>query len=900
MKSVSCLSSFRLPGMPDVTKNALAVYGIVLCLIGAAVQADRPGLFRDYFKFTETLSLPPCSGQESALGVAGPFAGVHKNVLIIAGGANFEKPYWENRKVWHDDIWILGIEDRNAQWITGYKLSKPLAYGASVSTDYGVVCIGGNNEQGSFAEVFLLAWDPVGKTIRQQPLPSLPGPCSSAGAAIIGNIIYVAGGLEGSDLASATKKFWSLNLTEAIRSNQAKWENLPPWPGPARAFHSVTAQHNGKTNCIYVIGGRTQTTENPSDVDFLTDVYEFSPDSYRTSAADFNQGWRKCTSSPRAVCAAPAVSVGQSHIAVFGGDDGMLFSRASELKEQHPGFSTEVLAYHTITDTWIPAGRLPYSPVTTIAVKWNDKIIIPSGEVAPRIRTPRIVEAFLVKERKSFGILNFVTLGIYLAAMVGVGVYFTMRNKNTDDFFRGGQRLPGWAAGLSIFATMLSSITFIAIPAKVFSTDWTFFTLNMMAIVTAPFVMYYILPFFRRIDATSAYEYLEKRFNYGVRLFAALSFVLFQIGRMAIVMYLPSLALSAITSLTIEQCILIIGILSVIYCTLGGLEAVVWTDSIQSIVLLGGAALSLCIIVVHLDGNWSTVFNTLHAKDKLNIANWDFSLAGTALWIMVLGGLGQSLVPYVSDQGIVQRYLSTTNLRSAKKSILINAAITLPASLIFFAIGTALFLFYNENPQKLDPNFQNDAIFPLFIAFELPMGISGIVVAGIFAAAQSTVSTSMNSISTVLITDFIRRFSLLKTEKGYLHAARFGTFFFGVLGTLLALLFASADIKSLWDSFISVLGLFGGSMCGLFLLGIFTTRVHGHAAISGAVIGAGALLWIQHHTNVSFLLYATLGISMCMLSGYIFSFIVPQTSKELSGLTIHTLKKDEKCIRTVL
>jgi SSS family transporter len=274
---------------------------------------------------------------------------------------------------------------------------------------------------------------------------------------------------------------------------------------------------------------------------------------------------------------------------------------------------------------------------------------------------------------------------------------------------------------------------------------------NMMAIAITPAIVLMFLPFFRKIDATSAYEYLEKRFNRVARLFASASFVLFQIGRMAIVMYLPALALAAITPMTEQQCILLMGVLSIVYCTMGGLEAVVWTDTIQSFVLLGGALFSFVLIVTQVDGGLGGFMATASEHNKLHMVNWDFastSFATTALWVVVLGGLGQNLVPYTSDMAVVQRYMSVPDMARAKRAIWTNAVAILPASLLFFGVGTALFVFYAHNPDKLDPAFKTDAIFPLFIARELPMGIAGLVVAGIFAAAQSTISTSMNSTST--------------------------------------------------------------------------------------------------------------------------------------------------------
>jgi len=857
---------------------------------------------KDYFKWSDLAQLPSASGQKEPLGVAGAFIGVQNNVLIVAGGTNFPQPVWESQKVWYDNIWVLIKEkDNSFKWVDGGKLDQPLAYGASISTNNGVICIGGNNSKGFYADVFRLSWDDKSNKVLKYALPGLPIKCAYGSAARIGDVIYLAGGTSDFGLETAMNNFWELDLSkEKDGTDNFKWKVLPSWPGPPRAFNLTVAQFNGRANCIYVISGRCKKkgTHKADSVQFLSDIYEFSPfntdyDKNDRTAAK-NNIWRKRAEVPRCVMAGTCVAIGQSHIFVFGGADGSLFLKADKIKNKHPGYPKDIFAYHTITDTWVTAGKLPINQVTTTAVKWGNSVIIPSGEIRPRVCTPKIFGASLIKNSESFGILNFVIIVTYLLAMVAIGFFFSKRNKNTEDFFRGGQRLPWWASGMSIFATMLSSITFIAIPAKAFATNWVFFIINMTIVLITPFVVFFILPFFWRIDATSAYEYLEKRFNVVARLFASASFILFQIGRMAIVMFLPALALATIMPISIQECILIMGILSIIYCTMGGLEAVIWTDTIQSFVLLGGALLSLVLIMTSIKGGLNSFFSIAISNQKFHMINWDWSsisFVTTAFWVVLLGGIGQNIVSYTSDQGVVQRYMSVSDPKRAAKAIWTNAITVVPASLIFFGVGTALFVFYKTHPSHLDPAFQTDAIFPLFISHELPPGIAGLVVAGIFAAAQSTVSTSMNSMSAAIVTDFIQRFNLLKSEKGYLILARVMTFALGCLGTALALLFASSDIKSLWDSFMAILGLFGGSMGGLFLLGIFTKRTNAPGAVIGAIMGALGLAIVEQRTEISFLLYATIGIVFCFIIGYLTSFIIPAKRNSIDGLTIYTLKK---------
>jgi len=266
--------------------------------------------------------------------------------------------------------------------------------------------------------------------------------------------------------------------------------------------------------------------------------------------------------------------------------------------------------------------------------------------VRPGVRTPAIRRISLKPVEASFGFVNYSALVIYLLAMVGIGAYFARKNKSTDDFFRGGQSIPWWAAACSIYATMLSSITFVAIPAKAFATNWTTWVMLIMILPVSLLVIAKILPFFRQIDATSAYEYLQKRFNYTARLAGSTLFVLFQIGRMAVVMYLPALALQAITGLHPITCILIMGVLSIIYCTMGGIEAVIWTDTIQTFVLLGGALLSVVIILFSIEGGFGTFFTDCVAANKFKVIDWDFSSGSymtMSIWVVLLGGIFQNL-----------------------------------------------------------------------------------------------------------------------------------------------------------------------------------------------------------------------------------------------------------------
>ncbi len=823
------------------------------------------------------LQWDPLPDLPNELGVAGPFAGVHNDALIIAGGANFPQPVWESDKVWHDEIYVLVHSASGYTWKSGGRLPRPIAYGAAVSTPDGVVCMGGSDKERVYSDVFLMSWDPKAHQITCTDYLPLPKPCAYGQAVVIGTVIYLAGGQSDTGLDSAMANFWTLDLAKKGTVDFG-WKESGDVPWSSRAFNVTVRQHNGYNDCVYVMSGRLQEGD---DVQFLRDVWEFTP-ATRT--------WRARSDAPRCFMAGEGIGIGQSHVLILGGAEGSLFHKADELKDDHPGFPKEALTYHTITDTWTSGGPIPANHVTTIAVKWNDRIVLPSGEVRPRVRSSAVWCITPAQRAGRFGVVDYTMLFGYLLAMVGVGVYFTNKNKSTDDFFRGGKQVVWWAAGCSIFATMLSSLTFTGIPSKAFAQDCVYTVGNLMIPVVAFIAVYVALPFYRQLDVTSAYEYLEKRFSRPVRLFGSASFTLFHVFRMAVVMSLTGLALAVATPLTPAQSVLLMGILSIIYCTMGGVEAVIWTDTIQTIVLLGGGILALFLLLSGVDGGVGGFLTVSMDADKFRIANlhWDVTSAQIALWVIIVGGIGQNISSYTADQAVVQRYMTTPDQKLAARAIWTNAILAIPASLIFFGIGSALFAFYHSHPDKLDPTITTDQIFPLFIATEMPIGLAGLIVAGIFAAAQSTVSTSMNSTATAIVTDFMRPFGACRSERGYLNAARLITFVMGVLGTLLGLIFVDPEIKSLFDAFLKVIGLFMGVLGGLFVLGVMTRRANAGGALAGALIGAGVMFCLWKFTQVNGYIYTTSGIVTCFVTGYLASLLLPPPSSDLAGLTIYT------------
>lgn len=834
--------------------------------------------------------LPATPGTEESLGFAGMLGGAHNGVIIAAGGANFPEgmPWKGGKKVWTDAVYIL----ENGQWRESEKmLPIPLGYSASVSTEDGILCVGGNNEEGVSDHVWLLTYDTSKKKVAISELAPLPEALASSSAVVVDDYVYVVGG---NNSNGSTNAFYRMHL-----KNNPKWERLADFPGAPRALHATAVQDTQTHKKLFVIGGRHESNGKKSET--LTNYlsYDFKNNSWQ------DEGTLVVNGQPRVLMGAAAETMGSMHIMVFGGSDEVLFdeletialdlgkkpndsvtasltSRRDDILNHHPGFSKDILAYNTITKKWFVYEALSTKiPVTSLAFKNNDEFVIVSGEVSPGVRTPAVQVYKIADAAHPFGVLNYSVLAIYLLISVLIGLYFARKQKSTEDYFVGGGRIPWWAAGLSVFGTLLSAITFMAIPAKAFVTDWSFFFLNITAILITPVIAFIFIPFFNRLKIKTAYEYLEDRFNYTARAFGSLSFILFQLGRIGIVLLLPSLAISIVTGIPVTTSILIMGLLCIFYTTFGGIEAVIWTDVMQVVVLLGGSIVAVAWIMIHTETSFGEMITYASERDKFNIANMDFNFTESTFWVVFIGGLASAMVTQGTDQTIVQRYLTSSSVKDSQKTLYTNAVLTLPATIIFFGIGTLLFIFYSEMPSKLSPAISNnDSIFPWYIVRELPIGVSGLLVAGIFSAAMSSISSSLNSVSTAYCNDFHLHFKPKVDDRKLLRIARIATMVTGILGVLLALWMASSNIKSLWDQFYRFLGLFTGGLGGMFLLGMLTKRANAVGTLMGLVVSALLIWYISVFTEINFLMYSFFGVASCFCFGYVFSLLFPIREKD--------------------
>lgn len=501
-----------------------------------------------------------------------------------------------------------------------------------------------------------------------------------------------------------------------------------------------------------------------------------------------------------------------------------------------------------------------------------------------------VITSTLVKEsaitdhsKEGFSWTDIIVIILYFAALLCIGVFFSKRQKNANDYFKGGERIPWWAAGLSLFGTALSAITFMAIPAKAFSTDWSYMLFNVGIVLVAPVIMFIFIPFFRKLDITTAYQYLEIRFNSLIRVICSLAFIIFQVGRMGVVLFLPAIAINIVTGFNIFLCIALMGVFSILYTRMGGIEAVVWTDALQVVILLGGAIFAIFHIVAQIPGGWSETMTIAIDCSKLNLGDCSFDFTNPTVWTVLIATCFTNLTMYGTDQSMVQRYLTTSSKKAAQKSVLTNALLTIPATIIFFFIGTVLFVFYKTYPTELSPAMENvDAVLPYYIYTKLPKGLIGLLISGIFAAAMSTLSGSMNSAATAFEVDIRPKLfpkSVMATgaddKRWELKRAKRTTMIIGVLSLLFAFLMATWDINSLWDEFNTILGLILGSMGGLFFLGMVTKRANAKGALIGMVVSIIVQALVARYTPVYLLLYTTVGFVTCFVVGYVASLFFP-------------------------
>ena len=847
----------------NLSKHLRSLSILLILFIPAKMVAQNNN---QWFSWGSSKTLPDKSGLSNAV------TGLSNGMLILAGGNNFDKPIQEGGvKIVHDQIYVSKNPDA-LSWITAGRLPFPLTNAAFLNYKDGLLVLGGTNGQQTSDQVFFMRWnEESGKIDFDRAYPRLPRSLSALSAARIGNSIYIAGGQD--QLGKAQLLFYKLELKPGKDPQSARWEQLTAWPGVGRFGAAIVTQSNGEAEQLYFFGGKSQDG-------YLKDAYAYDPAKNK---------WRRISSLPRAALYSAILPMGQSHIVLFSGSDGHDAEKAIALKDEYH-MVKDVLAYHSITNTWIRLDDIPTGVAGAVALKWNSKLLLIGGELRPGVRSGLVQIASIqtAKQKSKFGWIDYGTLILYLVILALISYYFSRQKNASADYLLGSKNIPYWAAGISIMATQVSAIGFMSIPAKAYAVNWAYFAGVFTWFIAVPIVTRAYIPFIRKLNVASAYHYLEERFNASARMFAAAVFMLYQLARMGLVLYLPALAMAAVTPLDTMTCILIMGVLSTVYTVTGGIEAVIWIEVVQAILLFGGAVICIILAIAGLNGGIGDFFREGIADHKFSLGQGDWDFTSSSLVVILIGNIFIRLGNLTSDQAVVQRYMTTSSLKQARRSVWTDVIVSIPWAIVIYGLGTALYIYYKQHPAELNPSIATDGILPMFIAQNAPIGLSGLIIAAIFAASMSTLEGHIHSVATIFTTDFYGKVRKNLSQKDTKKVAKIATIVIGAFATGLSVMLIYIDVNSILDVFQEITGLFIGASTALFLLGIFTKRANATGALIGAISSGFILFFIKSYTPLSFWLYSAIGFFSCYIIGYLCSLIFPG-KKGLQGLTYYTI-----------
>lgn len=466
----------------------------------------------------------------------------------------------------------------------------------------------------------------------------------------------------------------------------------------------------------------------------------------------------------------------------------------------------------------------------------------------------------------TFGTLNYLVLGLYLAAMLGVGAYFSRKQGDSEMFFLAGRRLPWLAVAMSMYASLTSAVTYLVIPGTAYAENIAFIIVCFISPIVAPFILLLFYPLYHRLQVTTSYEYIHRRFGRAAHRWVAALFVLARLGWLGTVIYAPAMALSIVSGIPLWSCIGMMGLLATVYTALGGLAAVVWTDVIQFIILIGGAVWMAISLTRGIDGGIGEIMAVARETGRLHIAEWKpnlYALTGPAVAVSYFLIMMQE---YGTDQVSVQRLVATGSLRSTVKAVVFNACTDFFIIGLLLFIGLGLFTFFQHT--GLPEGITRDQIMPYYIIHYLPQGVSGLLITAVFAAAMSSMDSGINSIATVLIKDFspLRsngepaealgvggHVSGFKFPVSDVTLARILTVVLGGLATGVA--FYAATLDSILEAFFSFMGMFSAPVLALFLLGTLTRRGNFQGWLIGMGVSLLVSVWLQKFTAVNGIYY---------------------------------------------
>lgn len=506
--------------------------------------------------------------------------------------------------------------------------------------------------------------------------------------------------------------------------------------------------------------------------------------------------------------------------------------------------------------------------------------------------------------------MQLIDIIVFIAFTLGVVIFgcsFFKKGSSADEFTSAGHSIPGWVVGMSIFATYVSSISYIGYPGKAFAANWNAFVFSLSIPIASYFAAKYFVPFYRHSGSVSAYTFLEEKFGAWARLYASACYLLTQIARMGSILYLLAVPMYILMGWNIHVVIIATSIGIIIYSMLGGLKAVIWADAIQGIILIGGALFCLGLLMFQMPEGPLQIFDVAANSpegNKFSLGALSMDLTTSTFWVCLIYGVFINLQNYGIDQNYVQRYHAAKTDKDAKFSALFGGYLFIPVSALFFLIGSALYSYYQVGVAELPAEIaaKPDYVFPYFIVHGLPVGLRGLLIASIFAAGMSTVSTSVTSAATIILTDYARPFFLKarqvkdrithhspehQSEHRRLELAivRLSSVVVGILGVIVAI--AMLSVESIIDAWWTLSSIFSGGMLGLFLLGCIPQKINRWAAFIGCVFGVFVIAWISlaemwnlPGIHLHPYLAIVLGTMTIFIIGFLITFLVKGNHKE--------------------
>jgi solute:Na+ symporter, SSS family len=459
---------------------------------------------------------------------------------------------------------------------------------------------------------------------------------------------------------------------------------------------------------------------------------------------------------------------------------------------------------------------------------------------------------------------------LYMGGILLFGLSFYFKKRSASDFVTGGGSLPAWTLGMSIFATYVSSISFLALPGNAYQNNWNGFVFSLTIPIAAIVAVWFFIPLYRKSASPSAYVFLAERFGPWAGIYASVFYLLTQLARMGAILYLLALPMQAQFGWDITTVVLITGIAVVAYASIGGIAAVVWTDAIQGLVLIAGAIGCMVLLVWQLPGGISQLLEAGAAQQKFSLGSLDWDFSRDTFWVILIYGLFINLQNFGIDQNYIQRYKSARSTADARKSTWLGSLLYIPVSLLFFLIGTGLFVYYQQFPDYLPAHLQEngraDSVFPFFIATALPPGLSGLLIAAIFAAGMSSLSTSINSSATVLLENHYKQYLMPnpspQQEVRFLLLASLAV---GISGIAVGLAFNG--VESALETWWALASVFSGGVLGLFFLALIPQQIPKPALLIAILCGLGMIGWISLGNTIDWLPRAMLHPNMAIVLG---------------------------------